>query len=73
MHTGNTQPKAKAALPSYDKTTRRCRDEEWSRLLEKETRDERYSWSAERQTAMDVKKIQQRSKNKPRINTKKNI
>jgi hypothetical protein len=40
MHTGNTQPKAKAALPSYDKTPRRCRDdEEWSRLLRE--RDER--------------------------------
>jgi hypothetical protein len=44
MRTGNTQPKAKGALPSYDKTTRRCRDdEEWNRLLERETRDERYS------------------------------
>jgi hypothetical protein len=44
MHTGNTQPKAKAALPSYDKTTRRCRDDEWSRLLERETREERCSY-----------------------------
>jgi hypothetical protein len=55
MHTGKTQPKAKAALPSYYKTTRRCRDdEEWSRLLERERRDDhrvrkdRQQWTSRR-------------------------